>query len=175
LKSTGVSRRIDDLGRIVIPKEIRKNLKIRNGELMEIMVNDDSIILSKHSTIKGIGDVAQLIVDSLNDSMEINLIITDRDKVVAATSTLRKKYENQELNTEYSELILKRQTVTEQNPAKIKIDNENEEETSYIIYPIIADGDVVGSVLVLGLDNKIKEIDGKIAEIVSKFLSRNIM
>ena len=174
MKTTGVSRRIDDLGRIVIPKEIRKNLKIRNGELLEIMVNDESIILSKHSNMKGIRDVAQLIVAAVGEVVEINMIVTDRDMIIATSPSLKKRYVNPNISAKYSEMMLKHQPTTSLTPNRIKINDEVEEETAYIIYPIVADGDVAGSVIALGLDNKITEIDGKMVEIVSKFLSRNI-
>jgi AbrB family transcriptional regulator (stage V sporulation protein T) len=174
LKTTGVSRRIDDLGRIVIPKEIRKTLKIRSGELLEIMVDEDNIILSKHSTMKNISDIAKMCVDAASDSSNINILITDRDKVIAASPELRKKYLDKELNIGISEQFMKLQPINEKEAKTIKIDYDNEEQTSYILYPIIVEGDVVGSVIILGLTNKITDIDEKIAELIAKFLGHNI-
>lgn len=175
MKTTGVSRRIDDLGRIVIPKEIRRNLKIREGELLEILVEGDRIILTKHSTMKSIVDIAKLCVDAIGDASNINMIITDRDKVIAASSQLRKKYIDKDLNVEMSELLLKHNPIIEREPKKIKIDYDNEEITPYIAYPIIIDGDIAGSVIVLGLDGKVNEIDEKLTEVVSKILTHNIL
>jgi stage V sporulation protein T len=175
LKTTGVSRRIDDLGRIVIPKEIRKTLKIRDGELLEISVEDEKIILAKHSTMKSISDMAKTCVEAYNDALDTNIIITDRDKVIAASSQLRKKYLDKDLSMEVSELLLKHNVVIEREPKTLRIDNENEEYTTYISHPIIVDGDVAGSVIVLGLNNKISEIDEKVANVTSKFLSLNLI
>lgn len=175
MKATGVSRRIDDLGRIVIPKEIRKNLKIREGELLEIFIDGDNIILTKHSTIKSINEIAKLCIDAVNDVLDVNMIITDRDKVIAASPQLRKKYLDKDLSVEFSELLLKHQTIIQREPKPLKIDDENEELTTYISYPIILDGDVAGSVVVLGLNEKVGDVDEKITDVIAKFLTRNIM
>ena len=175
MKTTGVSRRIDDLGRIVIPKEIRKDLKIRSGELLEIMVDDENIILSKHSTMIGITETANLCVDSVNDALNINMIITDRDKVIAASSQVRKKYLDKDLTIEISERIIKHQAVVEKEPTILKITDDDVEETGYVAFPIIVDGDVAGSVIVFGQNGRLSEVEEKIAEIISKFLSRNII
>lgn len=175
MKTTGVSRRIDDLGRIVIPKEIRKNLKIRDGELLEISVDEDSIILSKHSSMKSIAETAKICADSVSETMNSNIIITDRDKVIATSSQLRKKYLDKDLSMEVSEMILRHTPIVQSDPKKIHIDNDSEEFTSYVSYPIIVEGDVAGSVIILGLENKIDETEGKIAELLSKLLSRNII
>lgn len=175
LKTTGVSRRIDDLGRIVIPKEIRKRLKIREGELLEILVEDENVILTKHSTMKSMGDIANLCVDAVGDVNDINMLITDRDKVIASSSSLRKKYIDKDLSIEISELFSKHNPTIEREPKLLKIDTENEENTSYAIYPIIIDGDVAGSVIILGNESKISEADQKVAEVISKFLIRNMI
>ncbi|MDD2202798.1 MAG: stage V sporulation T C-terminal domain-containing protein [Bacilli bacterium] len=174
MKTTGISRRIDDLGRIVIPKEIRKNLKIRDGELLEIFIEGEQIILTKHSPMKSIEDIAKLCVAAINDAINISIIITDRDKVIAASPHLSKKYLDKDLNIELSELMLRHNPVIEREPKALKIDNNNEEITTYVSYPIIADGDVAGLVIILGGNTKINDNDNKIADIISKILSRNI-
>lgn len=175
MKTTGVSRRIDDLGRIVIPKEIRKNLKIRDGELLEILVEDEKILLAKHSSMDSVVDTARLCIESVGDIIESDMLITDRDKVIAASGQTGKKYIDKDLSIEASELLLKHSMIIEREPKKLKIDNDNEEYTTYISYPIIVESDVAGLVILLGQTNKISETDTKIAEVISKFLSRNIL
>ena len=91
MKTTGVVRRIDELGRIVIPKEIRKNLRIKNGDSMEIFLNDEEIVLKKYSPIESLENVLINYVDSFNQVMKHNIIITDRDKVIAISGSLKKK------------------------------------------------------------------------------------
>ena len=92
MKTTGVIRRIDDLGRIVIPKEIRRNLRIKNGDTLEVFVDVDSVILKKYSPIESIEDAALKYVDSFNQVLKHNIIVTDKDKVIAVSGSLKKNY-----------------------------------------------------------------------------------
>lgn len=175
MKTTGISRRIDELGRIVIPKEIRKSLKIREGELLEILVDGDNIVLTKHSAMKSIGEIAKLCIDAISETGDINMLITDRDKIIATSPQLRKKYNGKDLSIEASELLLKHTPIIEREAKHLKFDGENEELTSYLAYPIVVDGDIAGSVIVMGLANKLSETEEKLAEVVSKILIRNMI
>jgi AbrB family transcriptional regulator (stage V sporulation protein T) len=175
LKTTGVSRRIDDLGRIVIPKEIRKNLKIRDGELLEISVQNEQVVLTKNSTMRGVSDIAKQCVEAVNEALGVDIIITDRDRVIAASPQMRKKYIDTELSIELSEKMLKRNVISEHEVKELKINDYEEEHTPYVLYPVIVDGDVAGSVIIFGINNKITEVIEKVADVVSKFLTRNII
>ena len=84
MKSTGIIRRIDELGRIVIPKEIRKNLRIKEGENLEIYIENDNIILKKYSLLKNLTDIAAIYVEVLNSLIKDNIVIIDSDTVIAA-------------------------------------------------------------------------------------------
>ena len=92
LKSTGVLRRVDELGRIVIPKEIRKNLKIKNGESLEIFIDSDSVVLKKFSYMSDLKDNTQKCSDSFYDIIKKDIFITDTDNVIASSGNLKKKY-----------------------------------------------------------------------------------
>lgn len=107
MKTTGIIRRIDELGRIVIPKEIRKNLRIKNGESLEIYLENDSIILRKYSQIESLKNVSIDYVEAFNQIIKHNIIVTDRDKVIAATGPLKKKYLDKEIN-EFTERSIER-------------------------------------------------------------------
>ena len=85
LKQTGVTRKIDELGRIVIPKEIRKNLGIRDGESLEIYTSDDSIILKKYYEVKKLEDVCDKLCEMIKNIYDVNILITDREKVVSSS------------------------------------------------------------------------------------------
>ena len=98
MKTTGIIRRIDELGRIVIPKEIRKNLRIKNGESLEIYLENDSIILKKYSQIESLKNVSIDYVEAFNQIIKHNIIVTDRDKVVAVSGPFKKKYLDKEIN-----------------------------------------------------------------------------
>ena len=110
MKTTGIIRRIDELGRIVIPKEIRKNLRIKNGESLEIYLENDSIILKKYSQIESLKNVSIDYVEAFNQIIKHNIIVTDRDKVIAATGPLKKKYLDKEIN-EFTEDLLKEEII----------------------------------------------------------------
>lgn len=175
MKTTGVSRRIDDLGRIVIPKEIRKNLKIRNGEMLEIMVDEDNIILSKHSTMRGIAEISKLLAGIFGDLYSMNILITDRDKVIATSAEIKKKFEDISLSSDVIDKITTYQPVIERERTVLKFANESSEDSPYIIYPIIIDGDILGSVIILGKNDKLDQNEEKTAEVISKILSYNMM
>lgn len=174
MKATGVLRRIDNLGRIVIPKEIRKNLKIRDGESLEIFTESDSIILKKHSLMNNIKETAKICVDLFNEFVNANIVITDRNTVIAASGSLKKKYLDKEISETLVNALMNREVMVENQEKALNIDNEGEEKGKYIIAPIIADGDAVGLVILL-LDNKeIKETDEKVVHFMTKFLSKQI-
>ncbi len=91
MKSTGVMRRIDDLGRIVIPKEIRKNLKIREGDSLEIFVEDEGkVILEKHSPLKDLEIIASNYVNAIFSTVNKVIAITDTDRIIAITGEYKK-------------------------------------------------------------------------------------
>ena len=105
MKNTGVVRRIDDLGRIVIPKEIRKTLRIKDGESLEIFLSSDNIVLKKYSPLEGLQNFYKTYTDSIYSEIGNNVIIVDRDKVVAVSGDLRKKYLDKGISSELDKLI----------------------------------------------------------------------
>lgn len=173
MKSTGVLRRIDDLGRIVIPKEIRKNLKIRDGESLEIFINGDAVVLKKYSFMSDLYDIAQTCADSIYDVLNKNIIITDRDRIIAATGSLKKKYNGKDISKVIEELMDKRETTIENNKKELEITSEVCEETKYVTSSVMANGDVVGLVIVLS-DTDIKEFEEKSANFISRFLGKHL-
>ncbi len=93
MKATGIVRRIDDLGRVVIPKEIRRTLRIREGDPLEIFVDrDGEVILKKYSPIGELGDFAKEYADSLFESTNHITMISDRDSIIAVAGGSKKDY-----------------------------------------------------------------------------------
>ena len=92
MKTTGVVRRVDDLGRIVIPKDIRKSLRIRDGESLEFFVDKETISLKKFSTSADLSEMAQSLLDTIHKTISKSIFVTDRDKVVAGTGKLKKEF-----------------------------------------------------------------------------------
>ncbi len=147
MKSTGITRRIDDLGRIVIPKEIRKNLKIKENEVLEIFINNDEIILKKFSNFNDSEKVLSDYIKVINDMTGNDVIITDRDKVILSTKKLEEKLLNKKLSEYVSDLIENRSIFLSNDMKGIEvIDNEKIKQNYYFI-PFIIDSDVVGSII----------------------------
>lgn len=147
MKSTGITRRIDDLGRIVIPKEIRKNLKIKENEVLEIFINNDEIILKKFSPFNDSEKVLSDYIKVINDMTGNDVIITDRDKVILSSKKLEEKFLNKKLSEYVNDLIENRSIFLSNDMKGIEvIDNEKIKQNYYFI-PFIIDSDVVGSII----------------------------
>lgn len=147
MKSTGITRRIDDLGRIVIPKEIRKNLKIKENEVLEIFINNDEIILKKFSRFNDSEKVLSDYIKVINDMTGNDVIITDRDKVILSSKRLEKSLLNKKLSEYVNDLIENRSIFLSNDMKGIEvIDNEKIKQNYYFI-PFIIDSDVVGSII----------------------------
>ncbi len=157
MKATGIVRRIDDLGRIVIPKEIRRVMRIREGDPLEIYVSrDGEIILRKYSHIGDMSEFAESYACSIAQTTGSLVCITDRDYVVAAAGPRKKEFEGKPLDRELLEHIETRKTLLsdrrERNLIKITADDEHEFGTEAIA-PVISSGDIIGAVVICGQDD----------------------
>ncbi len=169
MKSTGVIRRIDELGRIVIPKEIRKTLRIHDGDSLEIFTdNNDNIILSKYSSISVLNELANNIVQAINKVINGEILITDNDKVIAVSNNLKSKFINNEISLELLNYIKRRELYKSDEQLNLKI-TENEELNGYfLISPIIVNSDSLGLIIIYSED-KITELDYKIIQFITCF------
>ena len=174
MKTTGVVRRIDDLGRIVIPKEIRKTLRIKDGESVEIFLNSDNIVLKKYSPLESLPDFYKDYVDSIYSEIGNNIVIVDRDKIVAVSGELKKKYFNKSISSELDEIIQNRLTVFSKEITSFCIINDECENASYVISPIISNGDAVGAVIIFSIFDKIDDFIIKTCVIAATFLGKYI-
>ena len=171
MKTTGIIRRIDDLGRIVIPKELRKSLRIKNGDSLEIFVDQEDIILKKYSPIESIEEAAMKYVEGFNQVIKHNVIVTDKDKVIAASGMLKKKYLGKKL-TEFTERGIERRDSFVERQKKLFSFVEGVEDLGYYSFSsIVSDSDTIGSVIIISVDGPILESDEKLAVILSKLLS----
>jgi AbrB family transcriptional regulator (stage V sporulation protein T) len=173
MKSTGVVRRIDDLGRIVIPKEIRRNLRIHDGESMEIFVDNELITLKKYSSLDELISMSELLVDAINNEIKKDVFITDMDKVIAYSGREKKKYISKTISSDLVQIINERMNIKYNNKSIELIDGITY-NYNYVVYPIIANGDASGSVVVLSDDLEISEEDEKIVKFVADFLGKHI-
>ncbi len=173
MKATGVVRRIDELGRIVIPKEIRKTMHIREGENIEIFIDgEQNIVLKKYSAIKKLDDFASRLTDAIYSLLKCNIMITDTDHIVAISGPLKKELFGETLGQDMIKAIQKRESILEKNIQKLSITDDHSYEGSYIVHSIVSDGDVVGLVILLSTEDKVEETEEKIVHIASQFLAK---
>ncbi len=171
MTTSGIIRRIDELGRIVIPKEIRKNLRIKNGDNLEILFEGENILLRKYSQIENLENIANIYADSFNQVLKYNVIITDTDKVVAISGGLKSKYLNGDISSDVSRIIERRENNLSRKKSRISICEGTEEEGYYVYAPIINNGDSIGAVIILSTVNPIMEQEEKLAMILANLLS----
>ncbi len=172
MKSTGVVRRIDELGRIVIPKEIRKTLRIKDGESIEIFTNsNEEIVLKKYSALKNLSDFALSLCDSIYSYLKHDIMITDSDSIIAISGKYRKEYKNKVISDSLSNYMKKRINIVEKHSKYLQITDSNGLECSYIIRNIISNSEVVGLIIIFSTTDKLGEVEEKVLEIVSQFLN----
>ena len=169
MKATGVVRRIDDLGRIVIPKEIRRNLKISEGDSLEIFVDNSDIILKKYCVLDNMLDISQKLTETFYKIYKKNIIITDKEKVISASKMLEKNYLNLGITQNIKDYIDNRSEMFV-NDSNIVIGGKL--ESNYFMIPIIATSDAVGSIILI--DNDISEYDKDLIRLINAILVKNI-
>ena len=166
MKATGIVRRIDELGRIVIPKEIRKTLRIREGENLEIYVDaNENIILRKYSLMTKINDFAQNFADSIHTFIKHNIIITDTNTVIACSGPLKKDYLNQPISEKLQSSILRRENILEKYEKNFSFIEGREERGTFTISSIISNGDAIGLVIIMSNEDQITESEERVVKI----------
>jgi len=176
MKATGIVRRIDDLGRVVIPKEIRRTLRIREGDPLEIFVDrDGEVILKKYSPISELSDFAKEYADALYDSLGHTVLISDRDSVVAVAGVSKKEYLNKNIGELIEKVMPERssQLVTESGEASF-IESVIEKYQSYVVGPVVASGDPIGAVVIFSKDKTLSEVEKKAVDTATNFLARQM-
>lgn len=178
MKATGIVRRIDDLGRVVIPKEIRRTLHIREGDPLEIFTDrEGEIILKKYSPIGELNQFAKQYAESLYQTTGHIICISDRDQLIAVAGG-KKDMISKAISRELEETINERETViaSEEEKRFVPITSEVNEYKQEVITPIISEGDVIGAVIVLSKEPKTKfgEVETKLAASAAGFLGRQM-
>ena len=179
MKATGIVRRIDDLGRVVIPKEIRRTLRIRESDPLEIFTDRErEIILKKYSPIGEIATFAKQYTDSLTQVSGHIAIIADRDQFISVSGGM-KGLIGKSISKELEEKLDHRETVqaTKGDRNFISITEEKEEEYVHeTIVPIICEGDVIGAVLLISSEPKSKmgDTELKLIQAAAGFLGRQM-
>jgi len=176
MKATGIVRRIDDLGRVVIPKEIRRTLRIREGDPLEIFVDrDGEVILKKYSPISELSDFAKEYAEALFDSLGSPVLICDRDTYITVAGSSKKDYLNRSISDLVENTMEDRNTTLETQKSQISlVEGFTEEVQSYTIGPIIANGDPIGAVVIFSKESILGEVERKAVETAAGFLARQM-
>jgi len=177
MESKGIVRRVDELGRIVLPREMRKSLNIRVGSKLEIgIVDGNKFLLSKYSDMVSLKEYSDAVANAISVSIEHDVLISDMEKVLSSS---KKKYINKNFTEEVQELIYKKEIVikkADDGSEMIEFFSGNGKEFScQLIVPIVKDGDAIGSIIILAMENKcFDDSSVKICKAFSKYLSDQI-
>jgi AbrB family transcriptional regulator (stage V sporulation protein T) len=182
MKATGIVRRIDDLGRVVIPKEIRRTLRIREGDPLEIFTDrEGGVILKKYSPIGELSDFSKEYAESLQQAIGHIVLIADKDAIISASGAPKKEYTEKKVSDELEKIMEDRKTVLlgEGNNKAIPLYNDEDVSDKYsaqVISPITAESDAIGAVIILSRQSgeKFGELEMKLAETASSFLGKQM-
>ena len=183
MKATGIVRRIDDLGRVVIPKEIRRTMRIREGDPLEIFTDrEGEVILKKYSPIGELGDFAREYVESLHQNLGHIACVADKDSIVAVAGGTKKEFLDKSVSHDLERAMEMKKTIVANRgeEGKILSITANEEEkpkySSQVIAPVVADGDPIGAVILLSResDSNMGEVEIKVAETAALFLGKQM-
>ncbi len=186
MKATGIVRRIDDLGRVVIPKEIRRTLRIREGDPLEIFVDrEGEVILKKYSPIGELGDFAQEYADSLHETINQIALIADRDNVIAVAGAPKKEFINKPIGPAVEKTLEDRRAVVMNGVGDhpyckgcpvLESGDGNCKITAQVIAPIISQGDPIGAVIIMSKESgaRMGDLEQKLAETAAGFLAKQM-
>lgn len=178
MKATGIVRRIDDLGRVVIPKEIRRTMRIREGDPLEIYTDKDGeVIFKKYSLMGGLSDFATQMCETLNKTTGHIAVITDRDACIAVSGAPKRDLLDKRLG-ERLEGILEGRKIYQYQPgdSPMAISDDGGKFFVSCAAPILAEGDVLGCVLFAAEEGELQasETDYKLLQTMSGFLGRHM-
>lgn len=179
MRATSIVRHIDDLGRVVIPKEIRRTMRLPEGTALEIYTDrEDTIILKKYSPMAEMSLFAKQYCEALGQVFKHTILITDRDQVVAAVGPSRKEFQGQSISKELEDIIQNRENVmTEKGKgARPVFRNDQLPYTGQMIYPVISEGDVIGAVIFASCEENAEfgEAERKAAACAAAFLGKQM-
>lgn len=178
MKATGIVRRIDDLGRVVIPKEIRRTMRIREGDPLEIFTDSDGeVVFKKYSPVGELSPFATQYADVMSRACGLPVLICDRDHVVAAAGVSKKEFFERRVSGQLEEVMEQRQVhVAKAGEQKRLQPVESIDRYAGVAVPIMAAGDVTGAVCMLLPESGAVPTDGdvKLAQVAAAFLGRQM-
>ena len=178
MKATGIVRRIDDLGRVVIPKEIRRTMRIREGDPLEIYTSKDGeVIFKKYSLMGGVDEFAAQLCETLSKSTGTTVAVTDRDSVIAAAGSARRDLIGKRISTELEQIMEDRAIYRAQGSERsVYVTDTLDRCCAAIAAPIISEGDALGLVLFVENEgeNHVGETEYKLAQAIAGFLGKHM-
>lgn len=182
MKATGIVRRIDDLGRVVIPKEIRRTLRIREGDPLEIFTDKEGeVILKKYSPIGELSDFASQFAESIHKTSGHITCISDRDTIIAVSGASKKEFLEKSLSPDVERIIEEKTTLVvkspEEKPISIVVDDSGEQKyTAQVVSSIVSEGDPIGAVILLSTDpnTRMGEVEAKLAQSAAGVLGKQM-
>ena len=182
MKATGIVRRIDDLGRVVIPKEIRRTMRIREGDPLEIYTDrEGEVIFKKYSPIGELNSFASQYAESLHKTCDISVIVADRDTVIATAGVPRREYGEKRISADLERIIENRSlyVYTDGDRKLPVIDDADGGHYLYCAMPMIVEGDVIGCVASLmsdteNGDRRDRDTDIKLIKTAASFLGKQL-
>ncbi|MHC1694272.1 MAG: stage V sporulation T C-terminal domain-containing protein [Eubacteriales bacterium] len=178
MKATGIVRRIDDLGRVVIPKEIRRTMRIREGEPLEIYTDHEGeVIFKKYSPIGGLMEMATQYVDILNKTCNLSIAVVDRDVVVACAGVSKKDVLEHKITAEVEKMIEDRQLyIAKGDDGRMPFIQGGEKYYVRALMPIFAEGDITGAVALLSSEDMtpVSDMESKSIQTAAAFLGRQL-
>lgn len=178
MKATGIVRRIDDLGRVVIPKEIRRTMRIREGDPLEIFTDSDGeVVFKKYSPVGELTPFATQYADVMSRACGLPVLICDRDHVVAAAGVSKREYQDRRISGQMEELMENRQTHVAKAGERTRLQPvEGLERYAGVMSPILASGDVTGAVCLMLPESGAVPNEGeiKLTQIAAAFLGKQM-
>ena len=165
----GMVRRIDELGRIVIPKEMRKRLKMKEGESISFFVDDDTLMLKKYCEIEGISEVVESLMRVLYEKYGNSIFVANGDRILYASEDILSEYQRKELSDYYKDEIRERENFHSIEVIKGKIDND------VYVYPFFVEGEMIGSLGILIKKTPYHIIDKQIVEFVVEIIEKELL
>ena len=177
MKATGIVRRVDDLGRIVIPKEIRRTLKIREGDPLEIYTEKDGgVIFRKYSPMGELQDFAAQICESIGTNTGRIAAVSDRDSIIALSGAPRRELMDKPNSRELDKIMEGRKSYRYEGGAKLRATEGSDKYHLGVAAPILSQGDLMGCVMLLmdEADSPLAVEDQRLAQTVAGFLGKQM-
>ncbi|GHU34290.1 AbrB family transcriptional regulator [Clostridia bacterium] len=178
MKATGIVRRIDDLGRVVIPKEIRRTMRIREGDPLEIFTDHEGeVIFKKYSPIEEMGEAATFYAESVNKALGVIMIVADRDTIVSCAGIPKKDILDRKLSAEFDALVESRQPYAwHKGENKLTVADRVERFFVKVSAPIFSAGDIIGAAAIIESDDMTEPTEAEInhMQIAAAFLGKTL-